>query len=68
MCSQSSTASISSSILEYRRIHGRTYHSDKFTSNYFLPNDDQQLDSVELRYGDAQLRDPSENYMFSIAC
>ncbi|KAG6174936.1 hypothetical protein E4U51_008385 [Claviceps purpurea] len=47
---QSSTASISSSILEYRRIHGRTYHSDKFAANYFIPNDDRQLESVELSH------------------
>ncbi|KAG6069833.1 hypothetical protein E4U16_007325 [Claviceps sp. LM84 group G4] len=47
---QSSTTSISSSILEYRRIHGRTYHSDKFTTNYIFPNDDQQLESVELSH------------------
>ncbi|KAG6069992.1 hypothetical protein E4U16_007219 [Claviceps sp. LM84 group G4] len=40
--------SISSSILEYRQLHGRTYHSDKFTANYFMPNDDQQLKSDEL--------------------
>ena len=46
--SQSSTTSIASSILEYRQIHGRTYHSDKFTTNYFIPNDDQQLESEEL--------------------
>ncbi|KAG6080760.1 hypothetical protein E4U16_008152 [Claviceps sp. LM84 group G4] len=45
---QSSTASLASSILEYRQIHGRTYHSDKFTTNYFLPNDDQQLESDKL--------------------
>ncbi|CCE28063.1 uncharacterized protein CPUR_01537 [Claviceps purpurea 20.1] len=45
---QSSTTSIASSVLEYRQIHGRTYHSDKFTTNYFIPNDDQQLESVEL--------------------
>ncbi|KAG6080763.1 hypothetical protein E4U16_008155 [Claviceps sp. LM84 group G4] len=44
----SSTTSISSSILEYRRMHGRTYHSDKFTTNYCLPNDDQQLESEKL--------------------
>ncbi|KAG6069832.1 hypothetical protein E4U16_007324 [Claviceps sp. LM84 group G4] len=47
---QSSTASVSSSILEYRRSHGRTYHSDKFATNYFLPNDEQQLESVELSH------------------
>ncbi|KAG6163486.1 hypothetical protein E4U51_005675 [Claviceps purpurea] len=47
-CSQSSTASLASSILEYRQIHGRTYHSDRFTTNYIFPNDDQQLESEEL--------------------
>ncbi|CCE30379.1 uncharacterized protein CPUR_04227 [Claviceps purpurea 20.1] len=47
---QTSTASIASSILEYRRSHGRTYHSDRFATNYFLPNDDQQLESVELSH------------------
>ncbi|CCE28050.1 uncharacterized protein CPUR_01524 [Claviceps purpurea 20.1] len=46
----SSTASIASSILEFRRIHGRTYHSDKFATNYFLPNDNQQIESVELSH------------------
>ncbi|CCE31633.1 uncharacterized protein CPUR_05486 [Claviceps purpurea 20.1] len=45
---QSSTASLASSILEYRQIHGRTYHSDKFTTSYIIPNDDQQLESEEL--------------------
>ncbi|CCE32405.1 uncharacterized protein CPUR_06265 [Claviceps purpurea 20.1] len=45
---QSSTASITSSILEYRRIHGRTYHSDRFATNFHIPNDDQQLESEEL--------------------
>ncbi|CCE32993.1 uncharacterized protein CPUR_06916 [Claviceps purpurea 20.1] len=48
--SASSTTSIASSILEYRRIHGRTYHSDTFTTNYFLPNDEQQLASEEIRH------------------
>ncbi|CCE28868.1 uncharacterized protein CPUR_02558 [Claviceps purpurea 20.1] len=46
--SQSSTTSIASSVLEYRQIHGRTYHSDKFTTNFFFPNDDQQIKSEEL--------------------
>ncbi|KAG6084314.1 hypothetical protein E4U16_002122 [Claviceps sp. LM84 group G4] len=45
---QRSTTSISSSVLEYRQIHGRSYHSDKFTTNYFFPNDDQQLQSEDL--------------------
>ncbi|KAG6172700.1 hypothetical protein E4U51_006989 [Claviceps purpurea] len=46
--SKSFTTSISSSVLEYRQIYGRTYHSDKFTTNYFFPNDDRQLESEEL--------------------
>ncbi|KAG6070458.1 hypothetical protein E4U16_006899 [Claviceps sp. LM84 group G4] len=45
---QSSTTSISSSVLEYRHINGRTYHSDKFTTNYFVPNDDRQLEVEEI--------------------
>jgi hypothetical protein len=49
--SESSTASVSASILEYRRSQGRTYHSDKFTTNYFFPNDDQQVESMDLTYG-----------------
>ncbi|KAG6168902.1 hypothetical protein E4U51_001860 [Claviceps purpurea] len=45
---QRSTISVTSSILEYRQLHGRTYHSDKFMVDYLYPNDDQQLESVEL--------------------
>ncbi|KAF4498432.1 hypothetical protein FAGAP_5392 [Fusarium agapanthi] len=37
-------------ILEYRRSQGRTYHSDKFTANYFFPNDDQQVESMDLTH------------------
>ncbi|CCE35189.1 uncharacterized protein CPUR_02120 [Claviceps purpurea 20.1] len=44
----SSTTSIASSVLEYRQLRGRTYHSDKFTNNYHIPNDDQQIESEEL--------------------
>ncbi|CCE35191.1 uncharacterized protein CPUR_02122 [Claviceps purpurea 20.1] len=46
----SSTTSIASSVLEYRQMRGRTYHSDKFTTNYHIPNDDQQLESEELNH------------------
>lgn len=31
----SSTASLSSSILQYRTIHGRTYHSDQGNAEYW---------------------------------
>ncbi|KAK7419799.1 hypothetical protein QQX98_003172 [Neonectria punicea] len=46
----SSTASISTSILKYRQIQGRTYHSDKFTTEYSFPNDDRQLESVDITH------------------
>ncbi|KAK7403536.1 hypothetical protein QQX98_010715 [Neonectria punicea] len=49
-CSASSTASITSSILEYRTIQGRTYHSDRHPTEYFTPNDEQQRESVDINH------------------
>ncbi|KAI0172708.1 S-adenosyl-L-methionine-dependent methyltransferase [Hypoxylon sp. FL1284] len=46
----SSTNSITASILEYRTIQGRTYHSEKHNSSYFTPNDEQQLQSVDITH------------------
>ncbi|KAK7428044.1 hypothetical protein QQZ08_005476 [Neonectria magnoliae] len=46
----SSTASITSSILEYRTIQGRTYHSDRHPTEYFTPNDEQQRESVDINH------------------
>lgn len=44
-----STASVASSIMQYRTIHGRTFHSDKYSnSQYFTPNDDQQQASIDI--------------------
>ncbi|KAF5572427.1 methyltransferase [Fusarium pseudoanthophilum] len=47
---ESSTASVSSSILHYRSIQGRTFHSDKFVTEYSFPNDEQQLESVDISH------------------
>lgn len=45
----SSTASLSASILEYRTVHGRTYHSDKLTENeYWGPNDEKQNEAQDI--------------------
>ncbi|KAK0609946.1 S-adenosyl-L-methionine-dependent methyltransferase [Bombardia bombarda] len=45
----SSTASLSESILQYRTLHGRTYHSDKVTDNqYWTPNDEKQKESMDI--------------------
>jgi hypothetical protein len=46
----SSTASISSSILEYRKFQGRTFHSEKYDVEYFTPNDEQQMESVDISH------------------
>jgi hypothetical protein len=45
---ESSTASISSSILEYRKFQGRTFHSERYNTEYFTPNDEQQRDSIDI--------------------
>ncbi|EFX02118.1 methyltransferase type 11 [Grosmannia clavigera kw1407] len=44
-----STASVSSSILQYRTINGRTFHSDKY-ANYFMPNDGQQQEAIDIAH------------------
>ncbi|KAI1099911.1 S-adenosyl-L-methionine-dependent methyltransferase [Jackrogersella minutella] len=46
----SSTNSITASILEYRTIQGRTYHSDRHESSYFAPNDEQQMHSQDITH------------------
>ncbi|KAH8714422.1 S-adenosyl-L-methionine-dependent methyltransferase [Ilyonectria robusta] len=46
----SSTASVTASILEYRTIHGRTFHSDRHPTEYFTPNDEQQMESVDITH------------------
>ncbi|KAH7626014.1 hypothetical protein B0T09DRAFT_412256 [Sordaria sp. MPI-SDFR-AT-0083] len=44
-----STASISSSILEYRTINGRTYYSDSVTdTSYWDPNDQKQNELLDI--------------------
>jgi SAM-dependent methyltransferase len=48
--SASSTASLTSSIFEYRNIQGRTFHSDRHKAEYFTPNDTQQLESVDITH------------------
>ncbi|KAF4446707.1 hypothetical protein F53441_9640 [Fusarium austroafricanum] len=48
--SASSTASITSSILEYRKFQGRTFHSEKYNTEYFTPNDEQQRESIDITH------------------
>ncbi|KAJ4186399.1 hypothetical protein NW755_007694 [Fusarium falciforme] len=46
----SSTTSITSSILEYRTVHGRRYHSDRGDAAYWAPNDEQQNESMDINH------------------
>ncbi|KAI0478381.1 S-adenosyl-L-methionine-dependent methyltransferase [Xylariaceae sp. FL0804] len=48
----SSTDSITASILEYRTIKGRTYHSERHDSavNYITPNDERQMESQDITH------------------
>ncbi|KAJ1322867.1 gliotoxin biosynthesis N-methyltransferase [Microdochium nivale] len=46
----SSTDSVASSILKYRTIQGRTFHSERQNVEYFTPNDDQQQTSVDITH------------------
>ncbi|KEZ42012.1 hypothetical protein SAPIO_CDS6407 [Scedosporium apiospermum] len=45
----SSTASISSSILNYRTLHGRTYHGEVGSAEYWGANDEQQSESLDIK-------------------
>ncbi|KAI1762374.1 S-adenosyl-L-methionine-dependent methyltransferase [Hypoxylon sp. FL1150] len=48
--SHSSTASLSTSIQEYRMIHGRRYHSARGNTDYWGPNDEIQAHSMDLTH------------------
>ncbi|KAF5227041.1 hypothetical protein FANTH_14891 [Fusarium anthophilum] len=45
---ESSTASISSSILNYRTINGRTFHSERGNATYWGSNDERQSDAMDI--------------------
>ncbi|KAK4463079.1 S-adenosyl-L-methionine-dependent methyltransferase [Cladorrhinum samala] len=44
----SSTASVSASILEYRTINGRTYHSNQGNAEYWGANDEPQNEALDI--------------------
>ncbi|KAH6884440.1 S-adenosyl-L-methionine-dependent methyltransferase [Thelonectria olida] len=46
----SSTESVTSSILEYRTIHGRTYHSEQGNAQYWGSNDEPQKELMDLTH------------------
>ncbi|KAK1777732.1 S-adenosyl-L-methionine-dependent methyltransferase [Copromyces sp. CBS 386.78] len=44
----STTASLSSTIFEYRTVHGRTYHGDVGNAESWEPNDQRHVDAMEI--------------------
>ncbi|KAI1436394.1 S-adenosyl-L-methionine-dependent methyltransferase [Xylaria sp. CBS 124048] len=46
----SSTASLSASLLEYRTLHGRTYHSLQGSAEHWTPNDNTHLESMDCAH------------------
>ncbi|OTA99555.1 hypothetical protein M426DRAFT_76288 [Hypoxylon sp. CI-4A] len=49
--SASSTASLTESILEYRTLNGRTYHSSRLGSDaYWGPNDERQNEAMDMNH------------------
>ncbi|KAH6954545.1 S-adenosyl-L-methionine-dependent methyltransferase [Fusarium avenaceum] len=51
----SSTASINSSILQYRTINGRTYHADRGEAQYWASNDNQASEALDIIHHTATL-------------
>ncbi|KAH6951924.1 S-adenosyl-L-methionine-dependent methyltransferase [Fusarium avenaceum] len=45
----SSTASLASSILQYRTLHGRSYQSERGNTNYWGPIDDLQREAMDIK-------------------
>ncbi|KAK5651354.1 hypothetical protein OQA88_12587 [Cercophora sp. LCS_1] len=46
----SSTDSLTSSVLAYRKIHGRTYQNFRSDVEYWAPNDEKQNDGLDLNH------------------
>jgi hypothetical protein len=44
-----STTSLSSSILEYRTLHGRTFHREIGQAEAWEPNDERHAESMDLQ-------------------
>jgi len=45
-----STASITSSLLRFRSLHGRTFHSELGNAQAWEPNDRKHIESLDLLY------------------
>ncbi|KAK0702742.1 S-adenosyl-L-methionine-dependent methyltransferase [Lasiosphaeris hirsuta] len=45
---QTDTSSIASSILKYRELYGRTYHSESSGAQYWATNDEKQKEALDI--------------------
>lgn len=59
----SSTASINSSILEHRIIHGRTYHADRGDAQYWASNDGKANESLDIIHHTSTLTIDNKLYL-----
>ncbi|KAJ1324509.1 methyltransferase domain-containing protein [Microdochium nivale] len=59
----SSTASLSASILEYRTLHGRTYHSERGEGQSWNPNDAQHDEAMDILHHMSTLMQDGKLYL-----
>ncbi|KAI0837016.1 S-adenosyl-L-methionine-dependent methyltransferase [Hypoxylon sp. FL0890] len=59
----SSTASLSASILEYRTVHGRTYHSERGNAQSWNPNDALHDESMDILHHVSTLMQDGKIYL-----
>ncbi|KAI1074859.1 S-adenosyl-L-methionine-dependent methyltransferase [Whalleya microplaca] len=62
----SSTASLSASILEYRTVHGRTFHSERGNAQSWNPNDAQHDESMDILHHVSTLLQDGKLYLAPI--
>ncbi|KAI1414189.1 S-adenosyl-L-methionine-dependent methyltransferase [Hypoxylon sp. FL1857] len=59
----SSTASLTASILEYRTVHGRTYHSERGNAQSWNPNDALHDESMDILHHVSTLMQDGKIYL-----
>ncbi|GME43526.1 methyltransferase domain-containing protein [Neofusicoccum parvum] len=64
--SQSYTTSLKSSILQYKYENGRRYHAEIKDKSYYLPNDERELDRLDLYHHVVLLRCDGNLYLAPI--
>lgn len=59
--SQLSTASLNSSIYDYEKEYGRSYHAFR-RGKYVMPNDDREQDRMDIHYHAVRLAFDNKHY------